>query len=126
MTACELLEVDSGFRTLIDLWVEHKEAPAPLIDYLLDRDMYTQASAAEWLQKNNKYLIHYADDGYEDEQWGWWVSSFSKVAHSVPDNTFKMIPTDWPHITLSHITSTKSPQHAFCLALDNYIGEVKW
>lgn len=48
MTARELYESDGGFRGFFAAWEKDKRCPLPLVDYLLDRGMDSQAEAARW------------------------------------------------------------------------------
>lgn len=48
MTARELYDRDSTFKGLIDFWVQEKQPPAPLLDYLMEVGLDGQAEAVRW------------------------------------------------------------------------------
>ena len=48
MTAQELHAADPDFRALVARWVRARRCPLVMVDYLLDREMYTQAECARW------------------------------------------------------------------------------
>ncbi len=48
MTAAELYECDPGFRGFLAVWERDRRCPLELVDYLIERDMESQAECARW------------------------------------------------------------------------------
>lgn len=121
MTACELYYADTTFQLLVDEWAATTMVPDPLIDRLLDLEMYKEAAAAKWFKVRIRYPVMYYPYGVA--MWGWWVYSEYYAEHSIagtqvlPDNLFK--PTDGSHIW------GPSKAIAMCLVLDNWKGPVE-
>jgi hypothetical protein len=48
MTAADLYAADSTMRALVAAWNEHCRCPLPLVDFLLENGLDSQAEAARW------------------------------------------------------------------------------
>lgn len=99
MTAAELYATDPGFRGFVRCWVRRRRCPLPLVDYLLDRGMESQAACARWCAEQperralrNGYPTDKASPPYPmllgpgTNKWGWFARTILLDADDIPWN----------------------------------------
>lgn len=126
MTAKELYETDVGFRGFIAVWVENKRCPFPLADYLLERDMPTQAGAAYWAATTPDRLV-YMSKWYENSKCGPFPQDWGKSGHwaffpsSVCDSAEDVPESHVPGLSDGDGSNRPTPELAILDLLDLWV-----
>lgn len=105
MTAAELYEQSSDFRTYIAEWCRVKRAPFVLADWLRDHNMPAQARAAEWAAwapdkrvwpergvRGGVYPSYFA----QDPGWFWVIDYMTNDSDGIPEPVL-VAAADWAH-----------------------------
>ena len=131
LSARSLYDLSSDLRTFISIWDRHKRCPVPLVDLLLENDLYSQSEAARWCVETPDRLIYGIDDPagrkreecgpypkrikweYRRSAWTWFpLLGMSGFASHVPE--------DHIDFTYGNREKSKSPTTAILWLLDNW------
>lgn len=137
MTAHELHESDPGFRGFISSWVTEGRCPLPLVDYLLEREMLSQAECARWAATEpvrRWYGGRYWDSAdmlypYPRQSgswsWGWYARKYDlHDADDVPLAHVRLPPTEnWSVKVSGPVCFRSSPATAILALMDAWTTE---
>ena len=121
-TAAELYARDPDFRALIARWVRARRCPLVTVDYLLDREMHTQAECARWTATEPKRKVFMPLNGERKSPcgpfpsfaigWYWVVTAKPNRANEIMHSAAKC------HIDMK---SHDSPEEAILALLDAWL-----
>jgi hypothetical protein len=117
LDAKTLYECSSDFRCLIACWGEHKRCPLPLVDFLIEQGLESQAEGARWAATEGRYWYDrvtkthiacgpFPQEDYADK-WYWFTLYQNTITsvyyqHDVKASDLKTPAEEVPHFAHVH------------------------